>query len=120
MSYKDLYIELANELSNRGVYICDDGYLGYAIYAQGLRAFIFVKASMSYKHKLFTLAHETGHLYSMEKGNMFVWHDKARSESLANAYAIQYLIRLGVSAKEYNAFYSKVSKVKIRKAWHLL
>jgi hypothetical protein len=110
MEYKTLYKELAWILTHLGCTICDHDFLGFCNYTLDKRAFIYIKPSLSFKHKFFTLAHEAGHLFHMKKGSVFNWSKKARSEEQANWFAVQFLKRYGISSKEYYVFYSKAQK----------
>jgi len=120
MNYKELYKELANDLTNLGCCICDHDFLGYCCQVGSLKAFIFIKPSLSYKEKYFILAHESGHLFYMTKGKLFKRAKKNRTEEQANWFAIQLLRINGVEVYEYKNFYSHAKKiVKNRiKSWH--
>lgn len=120
MGYKTLYSELANEISSNKCYICDEDYLGYCVPAKGLKGFIYIKASMSYKERFFTLAHEAGHLFTMLKGGELKWCNRLKTEQEANTFAVQYMIALGINVEDYRIFYNKASKrnKKKRKSWH--
>jgi Zn-dependent peptidase ImmA (M78 family) len=119
MNYKNLYKELARILWSMNCYVCDLDSLGHATKTDKTRAFIYVNAHMSYKHKYFVLAHEAGHLFYMKKNKIFNWSKKIRSEKQANFFAIQLLRLSGIDVSEYYLHYDKAVKKskKRRKTW---
>lgn len=119
MKYKELYIELTNQLTELRVSVCDHDLWGYCYHTKPIRAFIVIKADMDYKSKYFTLAHEAGHLFSMGKEQKLIWSKKARSEDDANKFALILLGINDIEGNEYRKFYNKAKKKvkKRKKSW---
>jgi len=118
MNYKQLYINLATELTNLGCRVCDDDFLGLCIYPNKNRAFIYITPNMSYKHKYFTLAHEAGHIFFMKKDKIFNWSKKERPENKANMFAIKILGMNKIKSEEYKIFYSgAIKRGRPNKSW---
>jgi Zn-dependent peptidase ImmA (M78 family) len=102
-----------------GCAICDHDFMGHCNFVGKTKAFIYIKPSMSYKQKYFTLVHEAGHLFYMKKGKIFNWAKRARSEDQANWFAVQFLKTVDIRSQEYYDFYDiAVKKLKNRrKSW---
>lgn len=120
MEFKELYKELAQTLNNIGCSVCDFDYWGYCSSTKGIKAFIVIKPSMSYKGKYFTLAHEAGHLFYMSKGKILNWSKNSRSENQANWFALQLIKRNNIDVEEYKEFYNKALKISKnrKKSWY--
>lgn len=120
--YKDLYRELIDELINRNIDVRDYDYLGYCGYNTGTLAYINIFPRMYYKAKLFTLAHEAGHLFTIKNGKIHRFCKRVRTETQANEFAIQYLKKLKINPKKYRAFYDKAVRrnKNRRKNWYEL
>jgi Zn-dependent peptidase ImmA (M78 family) len=118
MKYKTLYKELAEKLTDLGCFICDIDVLGHCGHTDYVKAFIYIKSALNYKHKYFVLAHEAGHLFSL-KNDKFIWSPTARSEEEANRFAFQLLEQNDIESYEYCEFYQKAKKKakKRKKSW---
>jgi len=81
---------------------------------------VIVKPKMTYKEKYFTLVHETGHLFTLNKNNRLVWSKKTRNEDEANYFASQILTINKINVLEYSLFYDRAKKAgkRRKKAWH--
>lgn len=119
MKYKSLYRDLANTLSSLGCFISDFDILGHCMHTDKTKAFIFIKPTMSYKHKYFVLAHEAGHLFFIKKNKVFNWTTKPRTEEEANSFAFHLFSLKDIDCNEYRKFYEKAKKKakKRKKAW---
>jgi len=120
LKYKDLYRELAQQLTELKISICDhDLGGGYCFQTKSIRGFIVIKPDLSFKEKYFVLTHEAGHLFYMKKDQEFVWSKKPRSEEEAHSFALQLLKLNEIDNFEYYKFYRKAvrSIKKRKKSW---
>jgi Zn-dependent peptidase ImmA (M78 family) len=119
MKYKELYKELAHQLSSLGCFVCDIDMLGHCKHTEDSKAFIYIKPSMSFKAKYFVLAHEAGHLFYKKGEKIFNWSKTARSEEEANTFALQLLESNDIDSHGYCKLYSKAKKAskKRKKSW---
>ena len=119
MGWKEKYIRLALMLYELGCFVMDSDYLGYCLQTDNIKAVIYIRSSLSWKHKLYTLAHETGHLFrvSPEKPLVLNW-TKMASEEKANARAIEILKLLEVDRHGYTMFYNEIKLRNKKKSWH--
>jgi Zn-dependent peptidase ImmA (M78 family) len=119
MKFKNLYIELAEKLTDLGCEICDHDFLGYCYQTKSIRAFIVIKSDMSFKSKYLILAHEAGHLFTLGKNRKFVWSKKPKTEEEANYFALQILNIHEIDPNEYRKSYEKAKKksLKRKKSW---
>ena len=119
MGYKSKYVDLAYLLTSQCCMVCDHDFMGYCSFFENKKAFIVIKPKLSYKEKIFTLAHEAGHIFYMTKGRAFIWSKKARTEKQANWFAVQLLRLMKIDVLEYYCFYEKAKKRNKyrRKSW---
>ncbi len=68
MNYKLDYLSIRDQVLSLGGYVADHTLVGYA---HRNKEFIFIKPTLSWKYKLFVLAHECGHLYLVKNGCLF-------------------------------------------------
>jgi Zn-dependent peptidase ImmA (M78 family) len=116
MNFKNLYKDLATELSDLGCAVYDFDFLGFCCFSKK-KAFIHIRPSMSYRHKFYTLCHEMGHLFTMDEYD-FLWSEVARTEKQANNFAVKLLKTHGITKEEYYVFYDKaVKRGRPRKTW---
>ncbi len=120
MNYKELYKELAQLLTSMRCCVCDHDFFGYCYQIENFRAFIVIKAKMTYKEKYFTLIHEVGHLFYMNKGNILNWSKRVRTEKEANWFAFQILRINDIDVDDYKEFYNRANRIlkNRKKSWH--
>lgn len=119
MKYKNLYVDLAETLTELKCYVCDHDLWGYCFQAKLVKAFIVIKPDMSYKEKYLTLAHEAGHLFTMKGKSNFIWSKDPRTEEEANRFALELLNLNDINSNEYRKFYNRAKKKvkKRKKSW---
>lgn len=122
MTLKDTYVHLRNAACGNGVIVLDASrHLGFAckhIPPKFKGVTIYVCPAMTYKRRLFTLAHELGHFFELrgEDGRRgLVLCPETQEEGLANRMAVEILLAMRVkkARKEYGEFYRWASKAKV-------
>lgn len=117
MNYREAYRELAVAILDFGMVI-DFSYFGCASRSDRSEVLIVVNPALSWRNRLFTLAHETGHLFRLEKEKL-VPAKRVAGEALANRRAIKLLawvLEEDVSAA-YSQFYNKVMQLPKPLSW---
>jgi len=119
MDYRELYRNLAQELSNLNCAVYDPNHWGHSFRAKRNVDFIVIRNDLTYKEKFFVLAHEAGHLFYMKKGNMFNRSRKIRTEDQANWFALRLLKFYKIDRIEYFIVFNKakISEKKRKKTW---
>jgi len=67
MSYKGDYLNLRDQVFGIGGYVADHSMVGYCFRGAN---FIYIKPTLPWKIKLFVLAHECGHLFKYNNGQL--------------------------------------------------
>lgn len=100
-----LYNNLLCDLMKFNVLVIDRMAYGWMTNVKKHDFIIYVDRSFSWKRKLFTLAHETGHYFSLRGRTLFP--TKMANEKTANKRCIKILRTLNVknAEKEYYKFY---------------
>ena len=109
MNYKKLYQLLKASLLNYSIWVLDDRALAYCAKIKKEKALIVIHPDSSWKDKLLSLAHETGHMFKFGKEMQLKWSWDGDEET-ANKFAIEYLKKIGVSSKIFYNHYTKACR----------
>lgn len=83
------YQALVNRLAEDGIFVLDKTQ-GWALPQNFSGAWIFISSSLGRRRRLYTLAHEAGHLYCWPRyGEIKRTKTKLRSEARANEFALR-------------------------------
>lgn len=110
INFKSEYYKLKSLVLDEGVQVVDQYYIGFCTNGY----LVFIDSKLTYKAKLFTLAHEAGHIciYSREG---FKKARKIGSEKIAHIRALKILTDLDEDLVFEYFRYFKVAKEKEKK-----
>ena len=92
--------------------VYDNDYLGYCFKCDRFNAAIFIDHRLSWKHKLYVLAHEIGHTARLKPDGGFRLLKKNCKEQKANNEAEKILEALDCDVDDYLKFYKSVKELK--------
>jgi Zn-dependent peptidase ImmA (M78 family) len=115
MSYVGAYQALVDRLAEDGVFVLDKTQ-GWALPKDFNGTWIFVASNLGRRRRLYTLAHEAGHLYCWPRyGTIKRTSTKLRSESRANEFVRRFCkLTVGQDVKHEYKYYRKQLKKRRR------
>lgn len=118
MDYRGAYKELAQAVWGHGV-VFDSSYFGSASRVTKNQVAIVVNPALSWRNRLFTLAHEVGHYFRLVDESL-VPAKRIANEALANRRAVkilEWLLDEDVTAPYFN-FYKRVLRLPKPETWN--
>jgi Zn-dependent peptidase ImmA (M78 family) len=117
VDYRAAYGQLASAILDYGMVI-DSSYFGCARRFQKSQIAIVINPALSWRNRLFTLAHEIGHYFRLE-GETLIPAKRIAGEALANCRAVKILelvLEDDVSTPYFN-YYKKASRLPKPESW---